>query len=308
MEPVEDIRLNKDKTVRDLVDDYHKAGGFTAKKIAVGARILEKMDKDEECVKFLSFPAAIISTGTRGIIVDLVKNKKVDVIITTCGTLDHDLARVWQDYYSGTFDADDKELFKKGINRLGNVFIPNSSYGEVLEEKMQPLLEKIFAEKTTMSTREFCYLVGKELENEKKKEQSLLYWAYKNEIPIFIPGITDGSVGSQIWMFRQQHKKVIIDVFADEEELAEITFKAKKSGALMIGGGISKHHVIWWNQFKNGLDYAVYITTAVEHDGSLSGARLTEAISWGKVTEEAPQITIEGDATAILPLVVSKIL
>ncbi len=307
MEPVKDLKINSSNSMEELMNSFHLAGGFTAKKLAVGAKILEKMEAEKDCVKFLSFPAAIMSTGTRGVIVDLIKKKKFDAIITTCGTLDHDLARIWQDYYAGEFEANDIELHKKGINRLGNVFIPNSSYGEILETKIQPLLEKIFSEKNIMSTREFCYELGKLLEGEPKKEESLLYWAYKNKIPIFIPGITDGSVGSQIWMFRQR-KKVMIDVFADEDELAEIVFKAKKSGALMIGGGISKHHVIWWNQFKNGLDYAVYITTAVEHDGSLSGARLTEAISWGKVKEEAPQITIEGDATILLPLLASAIL
>ena len=70
----------------------------------------------------------------------------------------------------------------------------------------------------------------------------------------------------------------------------------------MIGGGISKHHTIWWNQFKGGLDYAVYITTAPEWDGSLSGARVREGVSWGKIKEEARYVTIEGDATVILPI------
>jgi deoxyhypusine synthase len=73
----------------------------------------------------------------------------------------------------------------------------------------------------------------------------------------------------------------------------------------MLGGGISKHHVIWWNQFKGGLDYAVYITTASQYDGSLSGARLTEAVSWGKVKEKAKYTTIDGDITIILPIMFS---
>ena len=70
----------------------------------------------------------------------------------------------------------------------------------------------------------------------------------------------------------------------------------------MIGGGISKHHVIWWNQFRDGLDYAVQVTTAPEGDGSLSGARVSEAVSWGKVKPEARRVTVEGDATVLLPL------
>jgi deoxyhypusine synthase len=110
-------------------------------------------------------------------------------------------------------------------------------------------------------------------------------------------------------MFQQDHKDFVVDVFKDEQFLLDRTFGSKeKSGALMLGGGISKHHVIWWNQFKDGLDYAVYVTTAPEYDGSLSGARTREAISWGKMKAKAKHITIEGDVTVLLPLLVGPLL
>jgi deoxyhypusine synthase len=142
------------------------------------------------------------------------------------------------------------------------------------------------------------------VDTDAKKISSLL----ENKIPIYVPGITDGAVGSQLWMFRQTHRDFVIDVLKDEDELAEIVFKARRTGALIVGGGISKHHTIWWNQFKGGLDYTIYLTTAVEWDGSLSGAKVREAISWGKVKETAKHITIEGDATIILPLMIASII
>jgi deoxyhypusine synthase len=71
----------------------------------------------------------------------------------------------------------------------------------------------------------------------------------------------------------------------------------------MIGGGISKHHTLWWNQFKGGLDYAVYLTTSPEWDGSLSGALVEEAVSWGKITAKASRVTIHGEATTLLPFI-----
>lgn len=299
---VKDINLNKVRTVNNLIKQFFNSGGFTAKKIGIAVDILEKIEKDKNCVKFLSFPADIIATGTRGVIKDLIKEKLVDVVITTCGTLDHDIARNFKDYFHGEFEMDDIILHKKKINRLGNILIPNESYGIILEEKMQEILQKIFKNKEEFSTKEIIWEFGKFLGKE-----SILYWAEKNKIPIFVPGITDGAFGSQLWMFKQRNKNFKIDLFKDEDDLAEIVFKAKKSSALMIGGGISKHHVIWWNQFKNGLDYCVYITTAVEYDGSLSGARIREAISWGKVKENAKQITVEGDATVLLPLMVKAL-
>jgi len=307
MKPVKDIKLDKDMNTDKLVRELYESGGFTAKKLGVGVDILETMMKEKDCTTFLSFPACIISTGTRGVIRELVKRKLVDVVITTCGTLDHDLARVWKDYFHGTFDADDKDLYKKGINRLGNIFIPLECYGTVLEEKMQPILEDLFNVKQNWSTKELIWEFGKRLESEKNGKESIMYWAWKNKIPIFVPGITDGAFGSQLWMYYQEHRDITIDLFYDEQELANIVFDAEKMGAFIIGGGISKHHVIWWAQFKDGLDYAVYLTTAVEHDGSLSGARLREAVSWGKIKEKASYVTVEGDATVLLPLMTSAV-
>lgn len=137
-----------------------------------------------------------------------------------------------------------------------------------------------------------------------KDDGSIIRQAYLHGVPIFNPGIVDGAFGTQLTMFSQAHD-FKLNLLRDEVALSNIGFDNKITGALMVGGGISKHHVIWWNQFKGGLDYAVYITTATQFDGSLSGARLTEAVSWGKVKEKAKQVTIDGDATIILPIMFS---
>jgi deoxyhypusine synthase len=307
-QPVQDIELTKNMTTDTLIKALYNSGGFSAKKVADGVDILEHMIKEKNCKKFLSFPACIISTGTRGVIKELLKRKLFDVVITTTGTLDHDLARVWKDYYHGSFMADDKELHQQGINRLGNIFIPLECYGVILEKKIQPILNELYIEKQKWSTKDIIWEFGKRLEKEKNGKDSILYWAWKNKIPIYIPGITDGAFGSQLWMYYQDHRNFTIDLFKDEQELSDIVFTTKKTGAFIIGGGISKHHVIWWNQYCNGLSHAVYITTAVEYDGSLSGAQTREAISWGKIAEKAENVTIEGDATILLPLMISALL
>jgi deoxyhypusine synthase len=302
---VEDVYLSQDTTIDELVAYMYKSGGFTAKKVGTAARILDNMMKDKDCLKFLSFPACIVATGTRGIIRDMVKEKMCDVIITTCGTLDHDIARTKKDYYHGFFNIDDGELHKEGINRLGNIFIPNESYGIALEKIVQTILNELWETgKKEWSASELISEFGKKIDN----ESSIIYWARKNGIPVFVPGITDGAFGSQLWMFYQEHSDFKINVFKDEQALSDLVFTAKKTGALMVGGGISKHHTIWWNQFRDGLDYVVYITSAQEYDGSLSGAKINEAISWGKVREDAKHVTVEGDATVILPLLYSSML
>ncbi len=300
---VEDIKVRECMSVDELMRELKGSGGFTGRKVADAVDIMEKMSRSEGCVKFLSFPACIMATGTRGVIVELVKRKLVDVIITTCGTLDHDLARTWRDYYHGDFYMDDAELRREGINRLGNILVPDESYGLVLEERLIPMFEEILEGKNSISTRELIDQVGSRIDD----ESSLLHWCHRNQVPIFVPGITDGSFGSQVWMYWQTHRKLHINLFQDEQDLSDIIFHAKETGAVIVGGGISKHHVIWWNQFRGGLDYAVYMTTAPEFDGSLSGAQVREAVSWGKVKETADHVTVEGDATITLPMTVASL-
>jgi deoxyhypusine synthase len=300
---IKDYEFPEEMSVDELVKQMEKAWGFTAGKAAVGVKILECMIKMRNCVKFLSFTGNLVATGTRGALKELVKRKLVDVIITTCGTLDHDMARCWRDYYRGSFIMNDAKLHENGINRLGNVLVPNDSYGTIIEEKMQALLENLWKENTReVSTSQLCREIGKRLCN----ESSILYWAAKNDIPVYVPGITDGAVGYQTWLFSQDHD-FRLNLLKDSGEINDIVFTAKKTGALIIGGGISKHHTIWWNQFKNGLDYVVYVSTADEWDGSLSGARPREAVSWGKISAKAKRIMIEGDASLILPLMVSSL-
>lgn len=302
--PVRDIYIKKGDTIDSIFDQMSKSGGFESKNLVDGLNILTAMISDKDCLKFMSFVGAIVSTGLRGVITDMVKNKMCDVVITTCGALDHDIARHYSNYLEGSFTMDDSELLEKEIHRLGNVLVPLKSYGPLIEEKMQSFLQKAYNEgKKEMSTYDVTKMIGANL-----GEDSFLYWANKNNIPVIVPGIMDGAVGSQIWMFSQSHNDFRLNVTSDGDLLSGLIFKAKKSGALMIGGGISKHHTLWWNQYRDGLDYAVYITTAQEFDGSLSGALVREAISWGKVTKDAKQTTIHAEATTILPFLYSALL
>lgn len=302
-EAVRDYEFKEEMSVNELMDQMEKAWGFTAGKTAAGVHILEKMVKTQDCVKFLSFTGNLVATGTRGVFRELVKRRLVDVVITTCGCVDHDLARCWRDYYRGSFIMNDAKLHEEGINRLGNVLVPNDSYGMIIEQKMQALLQDLWNEGVReISASGLCREIGKRVCN----ETSILYWAAKYGVPVYVPGITDGAVGYQTWLFSQDHD-FRLNLLKDSGELNDLVFTAKKSGALIVGGGISKHHTIWWNQFKDGLDYVVYVSTADEWDGSLSGARPREAVSWGKISPEAKRIMIEGDASVILPLMMSAL-
>jgi deoxyhypusine synthase len=304
---VEDIRIDDGPDLDTLVRRMDAAGGFSAKQVAEGTDLLARMLGDRSMTRFLAFPADIVATGTRGVLATLVREGYVDAVITTCGTLDHDLARSFRPYLHGAWDLDDADLHRRHLYRLGNLVIPEANYGRIVERKMRSLLAAQWAAGVrSLSTRALARAIGERIPA--RCRTSILRAAFERDVPVIVPGITDGAVGSQLWLFWQDHKALTLDLFSDEQLLSDLVFDAKRAGAILLGGGISKHHTIWWNQFRDGLDAALYVTTAVEWDGSLSGARTREAISWGKVKPTARHTTVEGDITVLFPLMVGAAL
>jgi deoxyhypusine synthase len=305
---VEDIRVDDLPGVDTLLRRMATAGGFSSQQLTRGTDLLHRMLADRGMTLFLSFPADIVATGTRGVLHALLETGRVGCVITTCGTLDHDIARSRQPYFHGEWNLDDAELYRRKLYRLGNLVIPRKSYGPPVEREMTHLLESLWRSgRRTISTHELVWQIGERLSGAAGRG-SLARVAFERKIPVIIPGITDGAVGSQLWFFAQRHRGFSVDLFADEQKLSDLVFEAKRTGAILLGGGISKHHTIWWNQFRDGLDAALYLTTAVEWDGSLSGARTREAVSWGKLKPTAQHQTVEGDITVLLPLMVEAAL
>ena len=304
---VEDVRVDDRPGLDGLVRRLGAGGGFSAKELSDAVDVLAAILADREMTVFLSFPADIVATGTRGVLASLVRGGYVDAVVTTCGTLDHDLARSFRPYYHGAWDLDDAKLHSRKLYRLGNLVIPEANYGAIVERKTQAVLRKLWREGIrSLSGCRLARALGEAIPAD--RTGSILRAAYDRNVPVFVPGITDGAVGSQLWLFWQDHRALSIDLLSDEQALSDLVYGATRSGAVMLGGGISKHHTIWWNQFRDGLDAAVYVTTAVEWDGSLSGARTREAISWGKLKARAPHVTVEGDATVLFPLMIGAAL
>ncbi|MBN1156449.1 deoxyhypusine synthase [Candidatus Woesearchaeota archaeon] len=299
MVDVKGFDVSKFKEITKLLDSY-EAIGFQATNLGRAKKIIEKMQKDKATI-FLSFTSNIISCGLREIVAYLVKNKMVDVLITSTGAIEEDLMKTKSPFILGSFDEDDVLLHRDGINRIGNVLVPSKCY-EQLEDMLIPffgkMLERQKKNKRLISPRELIFELGKTVNN----KDSILYWATKKNIPIFCPGITDGALGLQLYFFKQKRPEFGIDVSADMKELADITLNAEKTGALILGGGIAKHHTIGVNILREGLDYAVYVTTATEFDGSLSGARPKEAKSWSKIKEDANNVCVYADASIVFPL------
>lgn len=294
---VEDYRLKEYMPISELIDRMGCSGGFTAKNLAEAVRILTDVFIDDSYTLLLSFPACIVATGLRGVIADLIGRGYIDGVVTTGGTIDHDIARAYGDYYHGSFDLDDIFLNKLNIHRLGNLLIPMENYGLLIESKITSILDELINVKRRWSVRELCWEIGKRIDD----ENSILRALYLRRVPLYSLGVLDSCFGFQLFLYSRR-TPFDIDFWSDMNSLLNQIYDAEKLAALIVGGGISKHTVIWYSQFRGGLDKAIYITTAVEYDGSLSGARPREAISWGKLKPEADYTVIDGEATIILPL------
>lgn len=298
---VEDLVLNSEMKASELVARFKNVGGFMAPRIYKAVEIIKEMSS-RECTNFLSFTGNIVATGVRGVLSQLIKKKIFHAIVTTCGAIDHDIARsLGGKYACGEFEMDDVFLNSIEVHRLGNVLIPLEDYGPLIEKFVKENLPEIMKDYEEISPSELMKEIGKRI----KDDNSIIRAAFDSNVPIFVPGIVDGSFGTNLYFHA---RKLKLNLFKDMERLLNMVFDAKETGALIIGGGISKHHVIWWNQFKGGLDYCVYLTTAFEYDGSLSGAMPREAISWGKLKPTAKHVAVIGDATITLPLIASAIL
>ncbi len=277
-----------------------KSSGAQASEFSKAMEIVNCMIKDEAFV-FLGYTSNMVSSGNRDIIRWLVKNRKVNCLVTTAGGIEEDLIKCLGDFYLGNFRASGSELRDKGINRIGNIFVSNNRYVE-FENWIQPILEEIYLEKKIITPSELIWKLGEKIND----ERSIYYWAWKNKIPVYCPAITDGALGDNVYFFKFKRNDFVLDVAEDVKRFNDLTIGLKKSGAIVLGAGVVKHAILNSNMLRNGIDYAVYINTAVEFDASDSGAMPEEAISWGKIRKDAKSVKVFGDATILFPILVAE--
>lgn len=264
--------------------------------------------QNTQCRIFLGFTSNLVSSGLREVIKFLVKNKMVSALVTTAGGIEEDLIKCLGPTYLGDFALDGATLRKQGLNRIGNLLVPNDNYCK-FEDWVMPILDAMRAEQGdnvshAWSPSRVIERLGKEIND----ESSILYWAAKNQIPVFCPALTDGSLGDMIYFHSYKNPGLTIDLVKDIRRLNDLSVKAPKAGMIILGGGVCKHQIANAMLFRNGADFSVYINTGQEFDGSDSGARPDEAVSWGKIKSAAnggKSVKVYCDATIIFPMIVA---
>lgn len=256
---------------------------------------------------FLGFTSNLTSAGVREHIRYLVQNRMVDVLVTTAGGIEEDFIKCMGHTYVGDFALKGAELRMKGLNRIGNMLVPNSNYCK-FEDWIIPILDACLKEQNEKGTNWTPSKLIERLGHEINHPDSIYYWAAKNGIPVFCPAITDGSIGDMLFFHSYKSPGLRVDVVEDIRRINDMAMRAapRKTGMIILGGGVPKHHICNANLMRNGADFAVYVNTAQEFDGSDSGARPDEAVSWGKIRMDAKPVKVCGDATILFPLLISQ--
>jgi deoxyhypusine synthase len=257
------------------------------------------------CTIFLGYTSNMISSGVRETILFLAKNRMIDCIVSTAGGIEEDFMKCMAPAFMGKFEYDGLELRKRGLNRIGNMVVPNDNY-RLFEDWLLRILDQMLVEQREKSVNWTPSKLISRLGREINDERSVYYWAYKNNIPVFCPAITDGAIGDTIFYHAYKSPGLRIDLVEDIQRMDLLSLFAVNTGAIILGGGTSKHHILNANCMRNGTNYSVFVNTGQEFDSSDTGAKPEEALSWAKIRPNATPVKVYGEAALIFPLLVSQ--
>ena len=287
--------------------DSFKNVGFQATNLGKAIELVKKMQEENASI-YLGFTSNMGTSGVRENITYLAKNKLVNVMVTTTGGLEEDVIKTYGDFLHGEFNAEGGELRKNGVNRTGNIYIPNERY-IWFEKFFKSILEKVYTNhkksKKRITSTVIIKEMGKALESSPKKNESFVYWAYKNKLKLFCIPLHDGAIGDHIYFFRKEHPDFEIDMATDVEEMYDTVMLEEKIGAILLGGSVPKHFIMNSCMLREGADYTIYINTGYEGEGSNAGANPNEAKSWGKAAPDENNVKVWGEASIIFPILVA---
>ena len=306
-EKVEGYDFRGEFNLEDMLEAYGTTG-FQASHLKEAIDLVKEM-QDEDVEIFLTFTSNIISSGLREVITYLVREEFVDVVITSSGSHTEDVIKTARPFKMGEWDADEAKLRERGINRLGNIYVESDNYVWLESWLNSNFFPEFFAEEKMRSPTEVASELGRKIgeDGDLEEKDSFLYWAYENDVSVYCPALIDAEIGDYMFYYRQeQDNEIGVEILDDWDKLIHEALEAEKTGIIAVGDGVPKHQAIMSNLFRGGTDYAVYISTGMEGDGSLSGAPPKEAVSWGKIKERSKNYTqIEAEATLVLPIIVA---
>jgi len=303
-------------SVDNLAEQYGHAGiGATSVHEAVD--IYTAMLADDDCTVFMSLAGAMVPAGMRRIVSDLIRDGYVDALVTTGANLTHDsIEAIGGKHHHGDHEHPelgdrefDEQLRDEQVDRIYNVYLPQEHF-TLFEEHLRDNVFPPLAEQDSVGIAALCRQLGKanskrNAEDDIDEDAGIAAAAYESDVPIYCPAVQDSVFGLQAWMY-SQISDLTLDALADMTPLTDLAYHADTAGCLLVGGGVPKNFTLQTMLVTPGAyDYGVQITMDPSSTGGLSGATLDEARSWGKLTKEARNVTVKGDATVHLPLIVA---
>lgn len=310
LQQVKHLKINGKLTVNQLVQQFQASGSFGAGRLSDACDIYERMIRDEGCTIFLALAGAVVPAGMRSLIADLIRERLVDVVVSTGANMVHDAVEALGGcHYKGHWSADDHVLYKYHIYRIYDVLVPEEDFTK-LDYKLVEIYDEIASQNNgkSLSSKEFAWELGKRLND----PNSILRSAYEADVPIFLPAVRDSEFGFVHWLHasRKGFKQVLtVDAFKDVPQIVEFCRRSPRNGMIVIGGGVPRNTVQSAAlASKKGMDYAVIITMDRPETGGLSGSTVDEAVSWGKVKDKADKVMVIGDAMVIFPIIVASVI
>lgn len=302
------VEIKSGASVGDLVKRMGDTA-FQGKNLSVAVDVWEEMATTKTTI-FFGLAGAMIPAGMREVVVYLLKNRLIDCLVSTGANLFHDIHETLGRYHwQGSHQMNDNDLKDVGIDRIYDVFAVEEEFNAA-DKYIYNFAESL--EKRPYTTREFLYLIGKDL-SKKGKAEGIVTAAYKAGVPVYCPAVADSSIGISLAL-KDGADHFVFDLIGDVKETAEIAAKAKATGVIYVGGGTPKNFIQQTEvtatlQCKDveGHKYAIQITADAPHWGGLSGCTFEEAQSWGKIAKKSSHVTVSSDATIALPIIVTAL-
>ena len=255
-----------------------------------------------------SFTSNLVSCGLRETFAWMARNRLVSLFVSTAGGIEEDVIKCLGETVVGDFSLKGKELREKGLNRIGNLLVPNSNYCS-FEDFFMPVLKDLHAKQRASrwerftSPSEIIEILGEAVSALERREESIVYWCWRNKIPMFCPALTDGSIGDMIFFYNFSQKGLVVDPIPDYLRLRSCAASCTNGPyvALVLGGGLPKHHLLQAIPEQH-CGHVVMVSTGNEADGCVSSSCRADDLSHGLVKEGDRIVQVWGDASIVLPL------
>jgi deoxyhypusine synthase len=308
--PVEPFRVEPGLTADQVLQRMERIS-FQGRNLATAYRIWRRMLESDVTI-FLGIAGALTAAGLRLIIAKLIADRYIDCLVSTGANLYHDLHETrGRHHFIGSISEDDEALKAERIDRVYDTY---TSEDEFCENDEWIAEFGLTLDDRPYTSREFLYRLGEYLWRETGND-GILTAAYRARVPIFCPGIADSSIGMGLSQARHRRCEAgQIDVIGDIIESTNLIIRRPQTASIVLGGGTPKNFInqasvqaAFYDDRVNGHSLAIQIVTDVPHFGGASGSSLDEAKSWGKLTSDAEQVSVNVDATIALPVIAAAL-